>query len=211
MPGTVLPMEENSFHICLQTIREVVFSKYYKNTASTDVVKITSENFDEIPKGTTAFFIPDKDLFLKIYKSIDSLDKTVSEDIRLFREIVNKQIRLVKDSKITVYYNQRDGFAQNIKHLFERGPRFIDYYLSFPNKYKILIIAYLVAMLITLTLLIINPLAVITILLSLLVFVALLLAGFQKRFFNIIVCLPVVVLSFSLGLFHGIFLKFIKS
>lgn len=94
---------------------------------------INEGNFDRVPKGLTAFFV-EKILFLSSLPS--DKGKGVNDDTKLLREIVkNKDIMRHSDVRLT--YLQRSDFREVMRHIYERGPRFADYYLAKGGRYRI--------------------------------------------------------------------------
>lgn len=103
--------------------------KLYKGNfgANSKKMIITEENFDQSPKGTGIFFCPKK-IFLEASEKIDKKEE-VSDDTRLLWEIVKVE-PIIRDPDLKVRYVLRSKLSDNIKHIYKRGPKFADYYLS---------------------------------------------------------------------------------
>jgi len=115
------------FH-CLRTA-------YYQSDnlpESEQRLAITHENFLRSRKGTTAIFL-DRQTYL------DSLperrDKTVNDDTRLFASMV-KEGPLFRDYRLRITYLHRPTLTEELPHLYERGVRFADYYLTSGGAYR---------------------------------------------------------------------------
>lgn len=92
---------------------------------------INQQNFEKSPKGTAGFWV-DKTTFLRACAQITSAGgdtKSVNEDTRLFRAILDQDKEILKSSEAVVYYQPRTRLKEQLKHLYERGPRFTNYYL----------------------------------------------------------------------------------
>jgi len=119
----------------LNSLRRLAFKKFYQSRETTF---IDLSNFDDTPKGTTALYIH-KELFIRATMAIEYENRYVSEDTKLLLFIVEggKRIYLNPDFEIT--YLQRSGLKVNVVHLYERGPRFVDYYYGRHKTYTTLI------------------------------------------------------------------------
>lgn len=114
---------DNNFDRFFLLIRNKVYKKNFgKNFSDT---YITRENFDQMAKGTTALFC-DKTTFLNSQPD-NKHDVRGSDDIKLLWEIVQKK-NILTTCDIKAYYNTRPSIKENIKHIFNRGHTFVDYY-----------------------------------------------------------------------------------
>jgi len=103
--------------------------KYYPKLRKP--VFITKENFNKISKGT-AIFICSKKLFLE--SSPKEKDKTVSDDILLFSNVI-RQKNILKHPGVVVTHLERTDKTKLFKQWFLRGITFADYYLNRTKTY----------------------------------------------------------------------------
>lgn len=116
-------------------LRKKIYRGYYPQCEYPDRMpfyNINEGNFDRVPKGLTAFFV-EKGLFLSSLPS--DKGKGVSDDTRILREIVKKK-DIMRHSGVRLTYLQRAGFMEVVRHIYERGPRFADYYLKKGGRYR---------------------------------------------------------------------------
>jgi len=205
---------ETVFEIFYTSIRRMLFRKLDFSKP----IEITSDNFDRLPKGTTCLFIK-KHLWDQAVKNISPQSgELLSDDTKLLREVVNiEPILIHPDVKITAF--GRTEFRKSIRHLFWRGPKFVDYYLSIRNNRFWLVIGGPFLSLISFAAAwFIIPIPLYQKLLVLLLAysaVCAYLAHFQKNkiySFGVIgVIMPVCILTFYSGIVYGIVLKLLHS
>lgn len=95
---------------------------------------ITKENFENSPKGTTSLWVT-KDVFLKAcdimqeqYSDAASI-KLSNDDTKLLRIIIEITRSIYRRSDLKIYYHPRSSFMNELRHIYHRGPPFVDYYL----------------------------------------------------------------------------------
>jgi len=171
---------------------------------------ITEDNFDRIAKGTGIFFC-DKELFLS--SQLKDKSKYVSDDTKLLWKIVQKK-KILKHPNVKVISTVRIILKDEIKHTFSRGIRFVDYYLNPKKKYFWLFIFFpIVTLIFTITLIFINStyfLYWLVFLILIWIFVSVWLAENIKDFFIVFGFLPIIALSFEIGILKGLILKLLK-
>ncbi|MDP2909829.1 MAG: hypothetical protein Q8N69_02035, partial [bacterium] len=169
-------------------------------------VYITPDNYDDIPKGTTVLFC-DKELFLS--SQPENKNKWISDDIRLLKNIVEKR-PLLKHPDIKVKYQSRDSFKSVFEHIFKRGIRFTDYYLSPKKKYFWFFIAPSIIILPVIIFILIKQIYFVyflTIVILTWMLASLWLAENIKDFAIALILLPLFAISFWAGIFYGLTLK----
>ncbi len=127
--GNVVMIPDRSvYDYFFHLIRRKLYWHYYGEKFPP--VYITEESFSsKIPKGT-GVFLCNKSLFLETTEEIGEIpDRKVSDDTRLLRGITGKR-RILKHSNPRVYYKTRIGLRENFVHMFNRGSKFSDFYLS---------------------------------------------------------------------------------
>ncbi|MFQ5646933.1 MAG: glycosyltransferase [bacterium] len=120
------------FDTLFYLIRKKVYAPYYPQRDWGKELWIDRDNFDRAPKGTTCFFCSRK-LFLESIPDIKG--KTVNDDTRLLETMV-KKTRLLRHTDLRITYLQRTGWKTVLRHIYERGPRFADYYLNRSSRYS---------------------------------------------------------------------------
>jgi glycosyltransferase involved in cell wall biosynthesis len=118
---------ERFFHL----LRYKIYAPYYPTSAWPREYWITTDNFEQVPKGTTTFLC-DRKLWLESQPEVKS--KITSDDTRILRTIV-KHRPILQATTISVVYKQRTKLKDVLRHTLERGPRFADYYLRPGRRY----------------------------------------------------------------------------
>jgi len=190
-------------------MRKKLYSLYFGENF--EHVYITKDNFDKIPKGTTIFFC-DKELFLS--SQLENKSKDVSDDTKLFWNIVQKK-KMLKHPDVRITYLSRTSLKKEIKHIFQRGPKFVDYYLNFKKKFFwIFIFCPIAALIFTIALIFINLtyfLYWFGFLILIWIFISVWLAENIKDFFVISALLPIAGFSFECGILKGLVLKLLRK
>jgi hypothetical protein len=126
---------DNVWGSTINSLRRLAFKRFYQNK---ETAFIDLSNFDNTPKGTGALFIP-KDLFIKTALSIDYENKHVSDDTKLLFSLAKGGGRIYLNPHFKFTYLQRSGFWENVIHLYQRGPKFVDYYYGRHTTYTLII------------------------------------------------------------------------
>lgn len=163
---------------------------------------VREENFDHVGKGTGCLFIS-KALFLRCQPELR--DRYVNDDTKILREVVRERPIWV-DSSIKVEYMARRETNIALWHLFERGPRFQDYYLQPGSLYYTHWRLTLAIAAILLTFLILFPflwLYYIFLVIFALLFTSAWLASNVQDFKSCLIYLPQILLAFGTGILYG--------
>ncbi len=189
--------------------RKKLYAPYFGENF--EPVYINKNNFDKIPKGTGVFFC-NRELFLS--SVLKEKSKDVSDDTKLLFNIVQKK-DILRHPAPKVTYISRNSFKSVISHTYNRGPKFVDYYLDQKKKYFWLFIFFPIAALIfTITLFFINFTYFsycLGFLILIWIIVSIWLAENIKGFFIIFSLLPIVGFSFELGILKGLIFKLLKK
>ncbi len=102
----------------------LVRSKIFKNRTDGDFF-IDKFNFETVLKGTTVFLC-DKKLFLTSQVS-NKDSRHCSDDTKLLWNIVQKK-KIFSTDRVKCNYHTRKTFKANLKHIYARGPKFVDYH-----------------------------------------------------------------------------------
>ena len=188
-------------------LRKIIYYPYWGESFKD--VYINEENFDQIAKGFCPFFC-DKELLIRNLPK--EKGKNISDDTLVFSNIVREK-KILKTSDCKVLYSERDFGEGFISHLFNRGPKFVQFYFSKNLKYTALIL-FLAS----------SPflLALGLLLMSLVPILLYLIAGFfilvlaitnvkynlnLRDILSLIVCGPIVWIVFATGIWKGLLLK----
>lgn len=208
--GTSLGVEKPGlFDTFYKAVRRIVFRRYYALAANP--IRLTKDNFDSFPKGTTVLYVEKKTLF-RAFEALNNVDmgKDSSDDTKLINTIVQFTDAIIHpDVKITGL--SRTSFRASFLHLIGRGTKFADYYLdSAKRNFWLVIVFPLLALLVMLLSSILVPVPGIVKLTTLLGFdliVTLFLAKTWYEFVVILFMLPLCVSAFYTGIIYGIYLK----
>lgn len=172
-------------------------------------VYIDEENFDSIAKGFSPFFTRRESFFKAIP---EDTSKWVSDDTLIFSNIV-KEKKILKTSTVRVLYKERYGFKEFFAHMFQRGPRFVDFYWNLKSKYFFLIpLICVLPFIFGGGILLLGGWFGIAMLVSLLIIVGyLLFKGYDLLdTLSILVMTPLLLLSFGSGVYLGVFRKILR-
>lgn len=197
-----------TFDTFYRAMRRLLFPAYYKNAAP---FILSPENFDGMPKGTGVLFI-EKEILFSAYCDLNEEDmgREASDDTKLLRAIVTHQ-PILSHPDVKIKYFSRASIRSSIKHLYERGPKFVDYYLnpSLRNFWLVIVFPLLMLTLALLGLIFLPfPLlskiagAVAVVLLATFV-----LARSMREFLIIFWVMPVSIAVFYAGIIRGITMK----
>jgi len=173
-------------------------------------VHIAKKNFEKIGKGTTVF-VCSKELFLS--SQPENTGRYASDDTKLLWNIVQKK-KILKHPDVRVTYLPRHSLREEIKHTFQRGPKFVDYYLDLrKQRFWLFIFSPLFLLTLTISLLLIN-FTYFLYWLSLSIFIHTLISIWLSKnirdFFIVISLLPIVGFAFEMGILKGLTLKMLE-
>lgn len=199
---------KNSISRFYYLVRKKIYYLFYQYSGEEfEPVYIEKHNFDIMPKGTTIFFC-DKELFL--FSQPREKDENISDDIKLLWNIVQKK-KILRHSDVKVKYLPRNSLKEEIKHTFQRGPKFVDYYLDIGKKFFWLFIFLPLILLFSMIFLYINNSVYFIYSLCFLFFINLLIAIWIseniKDFFSFLFIFPIIGLAFQLGILKGLKIK----
>jgi glycosyltransferase involved in cell wall biosynthesis len=172
-------------------------------------VYIDEENFDSIAKGFSPFFTK-KERFFKAIP--EDTSKWVSDDTLIFSNIV-KEKKILKTSTVRVLYKERYGFKEFFGHMFQRGPKFVDFYWNPKSRYFFLIpLICVLPLIFGGGILLLGGWFGIAMLVSLLIVLGyLLLKGYELLdILSVLAMTPLVLLAFGSGVYIGVFRKVLR-
>lgn len=109
-------------HLFYLVRRRVYFKEFPKVPG--EFIILNEENFDRCPKGI-ADFICSVELLLNSLP--ENVGKHSSDDTSWIKNISTKSAIMIHNN-YEVIYHSRSNTREVVKHLFERGPKFVDYY-----------------------------------------------------------------------------------
>lgn len=191
-------------------IRRLIFPKFYKNIGP---FYLTTENFNTMPKGTTVLYV-EKEVLFSAYQELTNtiMDQHTSDDTKLLWTIVKRE-PILNHPDIKIKYISRSSIRASIKHLYERGPKFVDYYFN-PTlrNFWLVIIFPLVALVAGIVALIWFPIGYISkiaLLFGLNFLLTVVLARSIHEFIIIFVMTPVCGAIFYAGIIRGLWMKLV--
>jgi glycosyltransferase involved in cell wall biosynthesis len=200
--------KENLISRFFYIFRKSLYKPYWGENYSD--VYIDKDNFDNIAKGFSPFFTNKERFFNSIPEDIG---KWVSDDTLIFSNMVEKK-KILKTSEVRCLYKERYNFKDFFAHMFQRGPRFVDFYWNPKSKYFFVIpLLFLLPLILVLGVLFFDVWFLIIILLLLLFLLGLLL--FRKYDVLDITAIFLigflVLLSFGGGIYVGVFRKILLN
>lgn len=201
----------SAFETFYQAIRRLIFPKFYQYPGP---FYLTLQNFDSMPKGTGVLYV-EKEILFSAYCDLAGVDmgKASSDDTKLLRTIVNKE-PILNHPDVKIKYYSRSSFGASVKHLYERGPKFVDYYLNPAMRNFWLVIVFpLLGFILGICGLIFLPISAafkITALVALNTIATLILARSVREFLTIFWIMPVCLMTFYAGILGGIGLRLLS-
>lgn len=204
-----VPTQQNLIERTYYLIRKKAYRGNYPKM-KLDSVMLTLENFDTLPKGTTTFLCEKATLLGNLPMNTD---KNSSDDTAWLNLItIAKPIMIHNEFEFT--YHPREENREILKHLYQRGPKFIDYYYHSGTFYYNLINTAIGLALFILTLLLLGnnfwclALAIaFVVILSISAYLAEGLTDVVK----LCATLPLLIGTFGMGALYGLYLKWCRN
>lgn len=147
MPSVKSNGATNVISLFLELLRKRLYkeeeSEYY----------ITYHNYERSAKGTTCLWV-EKNIFIDACDEMIGSGNTTdlrnsSDDTKLLKILIRSGEGIFKSS-LTVNYSPRTSFLDEFTHVYNRGPKFVDYYLHPKTRYfKSLVLFYVTLVLVT--------------------------------------------------------------
>lgn len=201
----------SAFDTFYRAIRRLMFAKFYQHLGP---FYLTLHNFDSMPKGTGVLYV-EKEILFSAYCELASVEmgKDSSDDTKLLRAIAARE-PILNHPDVKIKYFSRSSFAASIKHLYERGPKFVDYYFNPALRNFWLVIVFpLLLFALGICGLIFLPISAffkITTLVALNMIMTLVLARSVREFLTIFWIMPVCIMTFYAGILKGIGAKLLS-
>ncbi len=101
-----------------------IFRRHYRDTQQP--LELNSENFDQYLSGTTTLLCS-RELFLKICKPLENTP-LMSDDNAVLKEMVREE-PIVVHPEFRINWLPRESAWDFLKHLWARGPSFVEYHV----------------------------------------------------------------------------------
>jgi len=212
MPNVIEAEATNVVSATISMIRKRIWGS--KAGEDFDDYYINDKNFEKSPKGTTSLLI-NKKVFLAACRKVgESLNPSntsrISDDTKVLRQIVEDGTEILRVSGLKVHYEPRNNFSQAWRHLFWRGPKFVDYYHRPGTRFFPLLAAVYLLVMVIVAFAVLSPVWLLYFLLvavALALAMAAVIAKSMRQFFVALVGLPLTVIIFSAGILTGTLLK----
>jgi len=207
--GSGNPGLGETFH---DAISRLIWKDYYANKQPKK--PLTRENFDNLPKGTTVFFVQ-KDILFLAYEKLSHIEmgRDSSDDTKLISAIVEFSPAIIhRDVKVINFH--RVNMMAGLSHLYFYGKTFIDYYFTPKKHFFWLVIVFpILAILAILVGLIFVPVSILVKIITILIIDlagSLFLAKSFREFYILLLTIPLSTIFFYSGIIVGIIKKTLK-
>lgn len=194
----------------LALVRKKIYYPYFNNDF--DDIELDRKAYEGFKnKGGGGSMFVRRDYFLKASGAIPT-GIHVNDDSLLVLKLTEFE-PVLKTSSAKLEYMNRQGFKENVVHLYNRGPKFVDLYAKPGSRYFIPIVVLVLMFIINVALLFIRPLILVeelVLCLGLFVVTSLYLSEEVKDFLPTLFILPIALVCFSAGVLKGIILKLTK-
>jgi glycosyltransferase involved in cell wall biosynthesis len=194
----------------LTLIRKKLYYPYFNHPF--DDIEIDSDLYKRFKnKGGGGAMLVLRDYYLSV---IDKFKKSpnANDDSMLINNLLKFEPLLKTADARTLYIN-RTGFKENVLHVYNRGPKFVDYYIKPGTRFFPEIIALVVVLLASIALFFIQPLVLAYELMAavaLLIFIASYLSEGLVDFLTCLWVFPVLILAFVVGILKGLAMKALR-
>ena len=182
--------------------RKFYFPQYPKVPG--EFVFITKENFSKCPKGTGDFLCAKATLLSSLP---ENTSKTSSDDTAWIFNIMEKSSIMIHN-KVELTYRSRHETASIFRHLYERGPKFADFYIPIRNSIPMKLLTPVVATSLA-ALAIVQTKIAIAIVLGITTLGSIYLSRNLSDFARIVLALPLACATFGLGIIKGIIIQYL--
>jgi hypothetical protein len=206
-----IDMSKGIWSRVLSLVRIKLYYPYF-NTSFEDIILGLDDYRNFKNKGGGGSMLVKREYYLRVAKS--QTHSPHANDDSKFIEELSKIEPVLKTCDAKTEYLNRTGHIENILHLYNRGPKFIDYYFKRGSRFYYYILIPLLLLPFILIALFIVP-RLLFFMFASLAFAATLAASFYfskgaKDFFSCAIVLPIALVSFSIGISRGLVLKLLK-
>jgi len=207
IPNILEKKANNPVSHTLYLIRKKVYGKRSQRS-----YHISAKNFEKSEKGTGGLYI-DRKLFIAASNSVLSAGidaQNVSDDTKLFKELIDQGKSIYKNANLKAYYFPRELLWEELIHVYKRGPKFVDYYIHPKTRYFLPLILTIFVSVITAILLIVklSVLFLLFIILYLTIISSLYLSEKPIDILKLLWTVPLIAGTFYLGIIRGLIIYF---
>ncbi|MDQ3075860.1 MAG: glycosyltransferase [bacterium] len=200
----------NAWGRVLSLVRKKLYYPYFNHEFEDIVLDTEGYRAFKNKGGGGAMFIL-RDYYLDVAEG-QSLSMHSNDDTRLIMDLTKKE-PLLKTASAKSEYLNREGFWENIIHLYNRGPKFIDFYIKPGSRFFPLIMALALVFVLNLVFAFFYPqLILIELAFSIIIdiLVSIWLSEEFSDFQYLFILFPIAITIFSLGVFKGLFMKLFR-
>lgn len=194
----------------LALVRKKIYYPYFNHPF--DDIELDSAAYAKFKnKGGGGCMFVLRDYYLKVAKTMPS-GVHVNDD-SLFVQKLSKIEPVLKTASAKLEYMNRTGFVENILHLYNRGPKFVDFYAHPGRRFFFPIMALVVILLANIVVAFLQPHLLLYELLVLVILLVLLSVYLSEDIVDLLVLLlllPIAAISFSAGVLKGLLLKLLR-
>lgn len=195
----------------LVTFRKKLYFPYFNHPFKDELLDYNAYRRFKNKGGGGAMLVK-RDYFLEVAAGT-TRGKDSNDDSQLI-ERLSKIEPILKTSSAKLKYLNRTGFMENVNHMYNRGPKFVDYYIRPGTRFFLPLLMFFAVIPLALITIVYQPQIITYVaggLVVLLLLIALYLSEEPLDFLTIIILLPVAVISFCSGLIKGILMKFFRK
>lgn len=196
--------------LVLSLIREKLYYPYFNHDFKDVVLDYEAYKLFKNKGGGSAMLVL-RDYFIDASKN-QSLSMDSNDDSMLIEALTKKE-PLLKTSSARAQYLNRTGFLENIIHLYNRGPKFFDYYGKIGSRFFNFILLYFLILFFTILFIFIEPSVLLIELAGFLIVnisISLYISKGLRDFFTSIYILPLAAVAFATGVFKGAIMKLLR-
>jgi glycosyltransferase involved in cell wall biosynthesis len=194
----------------LVLIRKKLYFPYFNHPF--DDIKLDQKTYSSFKnKGGGGVMLVMRSHYLEVTGSIKK-SKHISDDSLIIVKLLELE-PLLKTASAKALYLNRTGFNDNLRHLYERGPKFVDYYTKPGTRFFPAIIAFIFLLLADIVLAFFAPIVLQYELLTAILLLILLSIYLAEEPLDFVTCLwlfPIIFVAFASGILKGLVMKILR-
>jgi uncharacterized protein (TIRG00374 family) len=200
--------EVNWHKSIINTFMHQVRAKLFSRNPPTNKMYIDANNFERTAKGNGGMLVR-RQLYLDTCEqmNVGMSEKHVSDDTRMLKSLIEQGHRLCRSLDICINYQPRNSLRDQLRHLYERGPRFVDYYIHRGTRFHNFLLVLFISPWLVLAGIYFFHVNWMTVVIAAFIGDAVLSTALSSRpihFIKLLVAIPLVGLSFYSGLIKGL-------
>jgi len=209
--NVIIDKQRSSWDRAQYLFRKIVYGKIWGSKFDDVLLNYNTYQTFPLKGGGGAIFVK-KDYFLSASQKF-KLHKNVNDDTKIINELV-KINPILKGYTPTIVYKSRTGFQENVHHIYNRGPKFIDYYSKPKTKYFLPLVLGISLSTFSLISLIAIPTLLLPGLMLVMTLYALISFYVSEDWIDFrtsMLIFPVITAAFIAGVYKGLFLKLTRQ